>query len=266
MNYDTSSFPKVPVFCIDSKSFYASVECVRRGLNPLETYMVVIGDASRSGSVVLAASPKMKAEYGIKTGSRYYEVPRDPKIHIIEASMSTYLEFFYQLNQILYQLAPPECIYEYSIDESLMVYDSKLYGSNREAAKMIQDRIAVELGGLVVAIGIGENYFQSKICLDVLAKHNADNDFIAEVSYDDFAEKLWGTPLRSVWGIGSRMERNLNRMGAYNLGDLARRPVERLRKRFGIMGDQLHNHAHGIDLSDPYHRPQLHRNEPVQKA
>ncbi|WP_426452804.1 DNA polymerase thumb domain-containing protein [Paenibacillus sp. S-38] len=157
-------------------------------------------------------------------------------------------------------------MYQYSVDESFFCYDSGMYGTNLQAARMIQDRIAVELGGLVVAVGVGENYFQAKVCLDVLAKNNSETGFLAEVSYHDFAEKLWGTPLRSVWGIGSRMERNLNCMGAYNLGDLARMPVERLRKRFGIMGDQLHNHAHGIDLSDPYHRPQLHRNELVQKA
>ncbi|WP_426452803.1 hypothetical protein ACP26L_12310 [Paenibacillus sp. S-38] len=100
MKYDTSSFPRVPVFCIDSKSFYASVECIRRGLPPLETFLVVIGDASRSGSVVLAASPPMKKNFGIKTGSRYYEVPRDPRIHVVEASMSTYLEFSISLPRL----------------------------------------------------------------------------------------------------------------------------------------------------------------------
>lgn len=72
MNELYKGLPRFDVLCVDMKSFYSSVEAVSRGLDPLQTYLAVVGDVTRSGSVVLAASPKMKKEYGIKTGSRLY--------------------------------------------------------------------------------------------------------------------------------------------------------------------------------------------------
>ncbi len=92
MLFDVSLLPDNNMLCVDMKSFYASCECVDHGLDPLNDYVVVVADKNRSGSVVLAASPKMKQDYGIKTGSRLYEVPRHCRIHIFNARMKRYLE------------------------------------------------------------------------------------------------------------------------------------------------------------------------------
>jgi DNA polymerase V len=85
MLLDISCLPKYKILCIDMKSFYASCECVDHGLDPLEDYVVVVSNKNRSGSVVLAASPKMKQDYGVRTRSRLYEVPRHRHIHIFNA-------------------------------------------------------------------------------------------------------------------------------------------------------------------------------------
>ena len=89
---DYSKLPRRDVLCIDVKSFFASVEAVRRRIHPLDAYIIVISDFERPGAVVLASSPKVKREFGIKTGSRKYEIPDDSKLMIVEPSMSLYLE------------------------------------------------------------------------------------------------------------------------------------------------------------------------------
>jgi DNA polymerase V len=106
MEIDINKLPRWNILTVDFKSYYASVECVLRGLDPLTTYLAVVGDLSRKGSVCLAASPLMKKEYGIKTGSRLYEIPRDPKIHIVEARMNTYLDCAMEVPKILNRFVP----------------------------------------------------------------------------------------------------------------------------------------------------------------
>jgi DNA polymerase V len=97
------------------------------------------------------------------------------------------------------------------------------------------------------AIGIGPNMLLSKICLDVDAKKTG----VAEWTYEDVKEKLWKIePLSEMWGIGSRVQKTLNRMGIFNVGQLANYPLELLEKKFGVMGNQLYYHAWGVDLSE----------------
>lgn len=156
----------------------------------MNTYLAVVGDLSRKGSVHLAASPIMKEEYGIKTGSRLYEIPQDPKIHIVEARMNTYLDFAIHVPRILNRFFPLECITIYSIDEIFVTYDTEhIFGDNWSFARMIQSVIKAEMG-LPTAVGIGQNYFQSKACLDMLTKKNVETGFIDEVTYETFAERL----------------------------------------------------------------------------
>ncbi|ATB52751.1 nucleotidyltransferase [Caldibacillus phage CBP1] len=85
---DYKQLPQKRILCVDMKSFYASCAAVMEGLDPLECYLAVVGDKDRMGSVVLAASPRLKKEFGIKTGSRLYEIPKDPRIRIVEPKMS----------------------------------------------------------------------------------------------------------------------------------------------------------------------------------
>jgi DNA polymerase V len=266
MELDISKLPRYQILTVDFKSYYSSVECVLRGFDPLTTYMAVVGDLSRKGSICLASSPLMKKEYGIKTGSRLYEIPRDdPKIHVVEARMNTYLDFAMQVPKILNRFVPMENITIYSVDECLVTYDHDIFGDKWTAARAIQTSLKVELG-LPTAIGIGNNYFQSKSCLDCLAKHNADTGYIDEVSYETYAEKMWHFPVRDSWGIGGRMERNLARLGIYTIGDLAKANLPMMKARFGVIGEQMVLHAQGIDLTYPYHRPEMSQNAILQKG
>jgi DNA polymerase V len=145
MLLDISRLPKNKILCIDMKSFYASCECVDHGLDPLEDYVVVVSDKNRSGSVVLAASPKMKQDYGIKTGSRLYEVPCRRHIHIFNARMKRYLEISVQITELFSTFVPFEAILTYSVDESWITLDGteKLHGSSMEAAKKYATRFGV---------------------------------------------------------------------------------------------------------------------------
>jgi len=266
MEFDLTKLPRYDILCIDFKSYYASVECVQRGLDPLTTYLVVVGDLSRRGSVVLASSPLMKKRYGIKTGSRLFEVPKLPHIYIVEARMKTYIDISMNVPQILKSYGPVECISIYSIDEIFFTYDSHaLFGDKWSVARSIQNTIHVELG-LPVAIGIGQNYFQSKSCLDCIAKHSEETNYIAEVTYETFAEKMWKFPIRDCWGVGRRLERKLNLLGIYTIGDLAKANLSVMKARFGVIGEQLVLHARGIDFTNPYYKPELQQHAIVQKG
>ncbi|WP_246942438.1 DNA polymerase IV [Bacillus pinisoli] len=245
---DYSQFPYERILCVDMKSFYASCSAVMLGLDPLTCYLAVVGDTERQGSIVLAASPKMKEEFGIKTGSRLFEIPKDPRIQIINPKMATYVRISTEITKLFHRYVPKEAIHTYSIDESFLKVDGveKLWGDAYTIAKKIKNDIQTEFG-LPCAIGIGPNMLLSKLCLDLEAKKKG----IAEWTFEDVEKKLWPlSPLSKMWGIGSRVERTLNRMGIFSVGQLANYPLELLEKKFGIMGNQLYYHAHGVDLSD----------------
>lgn len=246
---DYSNYPRHDVLCIDMRSFYASVEAVKRGLDPLETMLAVVGDVNRSGSIVLAATPALKEKYGIGNVSRYFELPDDPEIHIAPARMADYLHVSLELTKLINNYAPKEAIHQYSVDEVWVTVDGlkRLFGDRWEIAKKIKAEI-LENFGLTASIGIGDNKFLAKVVMDLHAKKEG----IAECKYEDVQEKLWPHPIEKIWGIGSRMKRNLNRMGILTLGQIARYDLNLLKKHFGIMGEQLYWHAWGIDLSPVY--------------
>ncbi|MFC2947379.1 DNA polymerase IV [Virgibacillus sediminis] len=241
-----SSYPRHDVLCIDMRSFYASVEAVKLGLDPMKTMLAVVGDPNRSGSIVLAASPELKKRYGISNVSRFFELPDDPDIHIVPAHMADYLQVSVEITKLINQYVPKEAIHQYSVDEVWVTVNGieRLFGSRWEAARKIKQDI-MESFGITASIGIGDNKFLAKIVMDLHAKKEG----IAECRYEDVEEKLWPFPVEDIWGIGSRMKRNLNRMGIITLEQLARFDPDRLKKRFGIMGEQLYWHAWGIDLS-----------------
>src|SRR5690625_2428314 len=114
---DYSSYPRNDILCIDMRSFYASVEAVRLGLDPMKVMLAVVGDTSRPGSIVLAASPALKRKHGISNVSRFNELPNDPYIHIVEANMADYLHTSLQITKLLHTFAPREAIHPYSVDE-----------------------------------------------------------------------------------------------------------------------------------------------------
>jgi len=247
---DYNVFPNRHILCIDMKSFYASCAALAKGLNPLTARLAVVADLNRRGSVVLAASPKLKKEYGIRTGSRLFEIPDDDQIIVVSAQMNLYLQVSTEISRLFNKYVPKEAIHTYSVDESFLEIDgtNRLWGDPEEVATLIKEEIK-DTFGLTSAIGIGPNMLLAKLCLDLESKNKRSQ--IARWSYMDVSQKLWNlAPLSRMWGIGNRLEKRLNRMGISTIGQLANYPLERLQKTFGIMGEQLFYHANGIDLSE----------------
>ena len=246
---DYSQFPNRSILCVDIKSFYASCSAVMLGLDPMTCYLAVVGNTDRQGSVVLATSPALKQTYKIKTGSRLFEIPNDSRIHIVNPSMASYIKTSTALTQLFNRYVPFSDILTYSIDESFLDVTGvkRLWGTPETIALNIQQEIKKNFG-LPSTIGIGPNMLMAKLALDLESKKAPGG--IATWTYDDVQKKLWPVyPLSKMWGIGSRMENNLNRMGIFTVGDLAKYPLKLLEKKFGIMGNQLHHHAWGIDFS-----------------
>ncbi|MDQ6599550.1 UV damage repair protein UvrX [Bacillus salipaludis] len=245
---DYSTAPQNKILCVDMKSFYASCSAVIYGLDPMQCYLVVAGNHDRQGSVVLAASPRVKKEFGIKTGSRLFEIPNDPRIQVVEPKMATYLRISTEISRVFNRYVPKEAIHTYSVDESFIKVDGAihLWGDAYTIAQKIKSDIEREFQ-LPCAVGIGPNMLMAKLCLDLDAKKKG----VEEWTYEDVPTKLWSvSPLREMWGIGRRVEKTLNGMGIFTVGQLARYDLEKLEKKFGIMGNQLYYHAWGIDLSE----------------
>lgn len=248
MAVEYNMLPRHKILCIDMKSFYASCSAVMQGLDPLQCHLAVVGNLSQPGSIVLAASPRMKKDFGIKTGSRLFEIPNDKRIKLVEARMSLYLRISTEITRLLHRYVPKEAIHVYSVDESFIKVDgtSALWGDARTVAEKIKDDLLREFQ-LTCSIGIGPNMLMSKLALDLEAKKNG----IIEWTYEDVPDKLWPvTPLREMWGIGRRVEKTLNNMGIFSVGQLAQSDLNLLEKKFGVMGNQLYHHAWGVDLSE----------------
>jgi DNA polymerase V len=164
--------------------------------------------------------------------------------------MGLYVNYSKRVVEIYRSFVSDEDLHIYSIDECFLdVTDYlKMYNMNDyDLAKKIMETIK-ENTGLISTAGIGPNMLLAKVAMDIEAKHTKDN--IAKWTYDDVKTKMWSiTPLSKFWGIGRRMEKNLNVMGINTIGDLARYDVKKLRAKFGIMGEEIWNHSNGIDLA-----------------
>ena len=248
MNYDNE--PKGIFLMIDNKSFYASVEAVMRGLNPLRVGMLVISEQENTnGGLILANSPMAKKLFGLKANvSRQRDLPRDPRIIMVPPRMNLYIKRNIQINEIFKQYVAEEDLYPYSIDESILDITKtwKLFGNDPvEVAKKIQHEVREQLG-LYTTIGIGENPIQAKLALDNYAK-KAD-DLIGMITYDTVAQKIWTIPkLTNVWGIGRRTAKHLQKIGINSVDELAHSNPYFIKQEFGIIGTQLFATAWGID-------------------
>ncbi len=240
--------PERKIVCLDMRSFYASCAAAMEGLDIGETPIAIIGNKKRKGAIVLAASPILKEKFGVRTGHRLFEIPDDPSIRLIEPKMDFFLRVSMEITRFLNQFVPQEAIHVYSVDESFINLSGteRLWGPPEQTMRYIQEGLYHQFQ-LRSACGIGPNMLLAKLALDLEAKKTD----IAIWGYEDVPRKLWPVaPLRRMWGIGRRLEKTLNNMGIYSVGDLAHTPLEKLEKKFGIMGNQLYHHAHGIDLSD----------------
>ena len=238
------------IFCIDFKSFYASCECIDRGLNPHSTKLVVADKERGSGTIVLAVSPYLKT-FGVPSRLRVFELPKDEEIIFAKPRMSRYLEISAKAISIFLDYINKDDLHVYSVDESFLNITPylHLYKKNPiELAKDIKQRIYKELG-LDVTIGIGPNLFLAKVALDNEAKKNSNQ--IAYWTKEDIKTKLHNIkPLSKIWSIGSQMEKKLNSMGIYSLKDVSNTPKEILINKFGVIGGELHDHSNGIDTSN----------------
>ncbi len=245
----TQVYLKRNFLCIDLKSFFASVECLDRGKDPFSYPLVVANPKQGTGAITLAVSPYLKS-LGVASRSRLFEIPKKIKYVIAKPRMSLYLAKSREVVEVYLKYVAKEDLHIYSIDECFLdVTDYlKMYKkSDYELALDILEDVK-RTTGLCATCGIGPNMLMAKIAMDIEAKHN--NDFIAKWTYEDIPDKLWSiAPLSKVWGIGPRMEANLNKMGIYTMGDLAHFDRYKLKQKFGVIGLELWNHANGIDLS-----------------
>ena len=246
---DFSCFPRRSILCIDAKSFFASVEAVRRGLDPLEAYIAVVSDVSRAGAIVLASSPRVKSEYHIKTGNRLFEIPKRSPIMVVEPNMALYIDVNQAIQNIFRRFVTDEDLHVYSIDESLLDVTAShtLFGPAEAIAEAILKMVKDELG-LIVTIGIGDNPLLAKLALDNEAKKRPP--WIAKWTYDMVPETVWKIqPLTAFWGISRGYDQKLKRMGIYTIEALAHANPLLLQKSLGVIGLQLYYHAWGLDAS-----------------
>jgi len=237
------------ILCIDLKSFYASVECAVLGLDPFETPLVVADKSRGGGSIVLAVTPYLK-RLGMPSRCRIHELPEDIPIIFQKPRMELYLEYSAKIIEIYLKFISEDDLYVYSVDEAFLditEYLSYYKKTDMEFGKMILDSIYQETK-LFATCGIGPNMLISKLALDIDSK-KAPN-FIAKWTYEDIPTKLCPvSPLSEMWGIGRNMEFNLNRLGLETIGDIANYNPKTLKKIYGILGEELYYHTHGIDMS-----------------
>mgnify|MGYP004467037513 CR=1 FL=1 len=245
------------IMVIDSKSFYASVESVDRQLNPLKSLLVVMSQqANTNGGLVLAASPRAKAELGISNVMRQRDVPKDPRLMIVNPRMNRYIEMNKKVNDIFRRFVAEEDLHLYSIDESILdVTDSWQYwqskfGKNltlKGLARQIQLAVKQELG-LYLTVGIGDTPAMAKLALDLEAKH--DFNLMGEWHFEDLPNKLWPiTNLEDVWSIGRKTAQTLKRLGIFSMKDLALYNPYQLKEKLGVRGEELYALSWGVDRS-----------------
>ncbi|HDR4874839.1 TPA: Y-family DNA polymerase [Bacillus cereus] len=247
--YDYSILPNRIIVCVDLRSFYASVSCIKMGLDPMYTKLAVVGDVNRNGSIVLAATPPLKA-LGVKKMARLYEIPRRKDILVVNPIMETYIKCSNYITKLALQYVPIEDFHQYSIDEFFMdITDSiHLFANDPYEFALKFKREIYAKTRIECTIGIGPNPLMSKVALDIEAKKNQNG--IAYWKYEDVPTKLWSIrPLNTFWGISYKTEEKLNRKGIHSIGDLANYPLKYLKQSFGKIGEELHLHSYGIDFS-----------------
>ena len=259
---------------IDLKSFYASVACMDRGLDPLTTHLVVADESRTTKTICLAVSPALKA-HGISGRARLFEVVRrveevnavrrahapghvltseatdvraleDPNAAlgylIARPEMARYMEVSTQIYQIYLKYVAPEDIHVYSIDEVFI--DATMYlGARGETAHDFAMRIirdVLKTTGITATVGIGPNLYLCKIAMDIRAKKlPADKDGvrIAELTERSYRELLWNhRPLTDVWRLGPGYARRLQTCGLCTMGDIARFSLEHAEELYRMFG------------------------------
>lgn len=246
---------------IDLKSFYASVECAERGLDPLGVNLVVADISRTEKTICLAVSPSLKA-YGIPGRARLFEVVQklkevngerlrkapgrtftgsscvdaelkaDPTLEISYIAapprMALYIDYSTRIYNIYLKYVAPEDIHVYSIDEVFMDVTSYLHAYRMTAEELARKMILeiLDTTGITATAGIGTNLFLSKVAMDVVAKHIPADENGVRVAYLDemtYRKLLWNhRPLTDIWRVGRGYARKLEENGLFTMGDVAR--------------------------------------------
>lgn len=272
--------PQRQYIAIDLKSFYASVECVERGLDALDACLVV-ADASRTDKTIcLAVSPALKA-FGVGGRPRLFEVvqrvrevnrqrgykgksysgkelAQHPEYAVdylvAPPRMAHYIKYSTRIYEIYLRYVAPEDIHVYSIDEVFIDATSylKSYGMTAHQLAMTIIREVLRETGITATAGIGTNMYLCKIAMDIVAKKmkpDKDGVRIAELDEVGYRQQLWEhTPLTDFWRVGRGIARKLADYGISTMGDIARCSIEHedlLYGMFGVNAELLIDHAWG---------------------
>lgn len=250
---------------IDLKSFYASVECVERGLDPLTTNLVVADESRTEKTICLAATPAIKS-YGVPGRARLFEVVQkikaansirrfyapskqltgtshdatelanDPNLAIdyivAPPRMAFYMDYSARIYKVYLRYIAPQDIHTYSIDEVFInaapYLDTYKMTAHDLAMKLV--RKVLKETGITATAGIGTNLYLAKIAMDIVAKHmppDPDGVRIAALDEMSYRRKLWAhTPLTDFWRVGKGYAEKLANMGLYSMGDIARRSLD----------------------------------------
>lgn len=231
--------------CIDMKSFYASVECAERGLNPFETNLVVADVTRGKNALCLAITPRMKAQ-GIRNRCRLSEIPGKVKYEIAMPRMQLYIEYAADIYAIYLNYFSPDDIHVYSIDESFIDVTGYLGAYEMDAkalAKKLMNEIATQLHVPSTA-GIGSNLYLAKIALDISAKHAKDH--LGYLTEDTYRETLWDhEPITDFWQFADGTAKRLERYGIRTMRGIANASPDILYKAFGVNAELLIDHAWG---------------------
>ena len=274
--------------CIDLKSFYASVECVERGLDPLTTNLVVADQTRTEKTICLAVTPSLK-KYGLSGRSRLFEVvskvnkinkERKSKVCkfkgksfdseelyknkyleldyiIAPPRMSHYIKYSTKIYDIYLKYIDKSDIFVYSIDEVFMDITNYLKLYNKTPIEFITMIIQdVYKSTLITATGgIGTNLYLAKIAMDIEAKHIEPDEYGVRVAYLDeyiYRKKLWNhMPITDFWRIGKGYKKRLESINLYTMGDIARMSIQNedlLYKTFGVNAEILIDHAWGYEI------------------
>lgn len=238
---------RLDYFCIDLKCFYASVECVERGLDPFKTALVVADEARGRGAICLAISPRMK-EFGVKNRCRLFEIPKNIDYIIAKPRMKKYIEYSSMIYSIYLSFFSPDDIHVYSIDEAFIYTKPyrKLYNKTTyELAHEVMDKV-YKTTGIFATAGLGTNLYLAKVAMDIMAKKTKDGiSFLTEELYK---KELWHhTPLTDFWNVGGGISRRLNRLGLFTMEDVAKCDEKVLYKEFGVNAEYLIDHSKGIE-------------------
>ncbi len=233
--------------CIDLKSFYASVECVERGLDPFKVNLVVADPERSSGTVCLAITPAMK-ELGVKNRCRLFQIPKNIKYIIAKPRMKLYMEKSAEIYSIYLKYISPDDIHVYSIDECFIDLTDyvKLYNKTPfELSKMLIDEVYHKTG-IPATVGMGTNLFLTKVALDITAKKSPD--FMGFLDEEAFRREIWHhRPITDIWNVGPGIAKRLAKYGIHDLFGVTQCPEEILYKEFGINAELLIDHAHGLE-------------------